>query len=83
MGGISVGTIISLVVGLIKLANLIFGWLHDSKLIQEGKDQAVAEALAEMARRTTIVKAAADRVEKMSDKDVLDELGKSGDLRDD
>lgn len=78
----SVGTIISLVVALLKLANLIFGYLHDNALIKQGEDQAVAKALAEMSRRLTILKAEADRVNKLSDKEVLDELAKNNDLRD-
>jgi hypothetical protein len=33
-------TILSLVLALVKLANLLFGWLHDNALIKEGEDRA-------------------------------------------
>jgi hypothetical protein len=41
---VTVRTIVSLVIALLKLANSIYGWLHDSALIKEGEDRQVAKA---------------------------------------
>jgi putative heme iron utilization protein len=73
---------VSLVIALLKLANSIYGWLHDNALIKEGEDRQIAKALAEMARRSTVLKQVAAGVDKMTDKQVIDALDKSGDFRD-
>lgn len=78
----SISTVLSIVLGLIKLANIIFGYLHDNELIKQGEDQQIAKALAEMSRRLTVMKAEQERVSKLSDKEVLDELAKNHELRD-
>jgi hypothetical protein len=71
---------ISLVLALLKLANIIFGWLHDNRLIKEGEDRAVAKALLEMAKRSKVIKEIDERFAKMTPEQVNREL--EGDFRD-
>jgi hypothetical protein len=67
-------TILSFVLALVKLANLLFGWLHDNALIKEGEDRAVAKALAEMAKRSTTIRKIEGRFANMTPEQVNREL---------
>jgi K+/H+ antiporter YhaU regulatory subunit KhtT len=71
---VTVRTIVSLVIALLKLANSIYGWLHDSALIKEGEDRQVAKALAEMAARSTTLREIESRFSKMTPEQVSREL---------
>jgi hypothetical protein len=71
---------VSLVLACLKLANLIFGWLHENELIKEGEDRAVARALAEMAKRSTTIRQIEGRFANMTPEQVNREL--QGDFRD-
>lgn len=73
-------TILSLVIALVKLANILFGWLHDNALIKEGEDRAVAKALAEMAARSTTLKEVENKFAGMTPEQVNRAL--EGDFRD-
>lgn len=73
---------ISLALALLKLANSLFGWLHDRGVIKAEDDRLFALQIAEMARRSTTIKQVAADVAKMTDQQVIDALQKSGDLRD-
>lgn len=65
---------ISLILALVKLANLIFGWLHENAMIKEGEDRAVAKALAEMAKRSTTIREIEGRFANMTPEQVNREL---------
>lgn len=65
---------ISLILALVKLANLIFGWLHENEMIKEGEDRAVAKALAEMAKRSTTIREIEGRFANMTPEQVNREL---------
>jgi hypothetical protein len=71
---VTASTIISVVLALLRLANTLFGWLHDNALIKEGEDRQVAKALAEMAKRSTTLKEVESRFSKMTPEQVTREL---------
>lgn len=73
---------INLILALLKVANIIFGWLHDNAKIKEGEDRAVARALAEMATRSTTIKEVEERFAKMTPADIVADIDKQGDFRD-
>lgn len=61
---------VSLVLGLLKLANVIFQWAQEQKWIGEGEAKAVALASAEILRKTNYAKHALEEFAAMSDGDV-------------
>lgn len=75
-------TWIQLALALLKFVNYILGRLHDKKMIAEGEQIQINKQLAEIARRSVLIKAAAEKVEKMTDDQVLEELKRTGNLRD-
>lgn len=71
---------ISLILGLLKLANLILEDRQKRGLIREGEDRAVAKALLEMANRRKSVQAIQEEYAKLPHSEVLKRL--EGDFRD-
>lgn len=75
-------SIFSLILGLLKFVNFLTGYLHDRKMFLEGQQDQINKSLVEIARRSDLIKAAAKKVEGMSDEQVFAELDKSHGLRD-
>lgn len=74
MFGLSAGTIIQIILLLLKGANSMFAALHDKRLIQAGDDRAVARALTEMAARSTTIKEIEDRFAALPHDKIVEEL---------
>lgn len=76
------GAIIKIVLGFINLANTLFSWLHDRKMIHEGERLAVEKAAAALQERAKRAREIEEEVGKLSDEDVRKKLEKEGDFRD-
>lgn len=61
---------VSLVLSLLKLANVIFQWAQEQKWINEGEAKAVAKASAEILRKTNYAKHALEETSAMSDSEL-------------
>jgi hypothetical protein len=79
---VTAGSVVSLIIGIVKLANLLFGWLHDQQMIQEGQDRQIAIEIAALAARSTTIAQVSKAFEQASPSDVIAELQKNGELRD-
>jgi hypothetical protein len=77
---VTASSIVSLVLALLKLANIAFTWLHEKRLIKKGEDRQIAKALAEMASRSTTIREVESRFLNMTPEQVNREL--EGDFRD-
>lgn len=67
---------LSLIVGFVKLANWIAGFVHDSQMKEAGKNEAFVEAMTALVARTKISDQITDAIEAMPDSDLDEELKK-------
>jgi hypothetical protein len=65
---------LSLALTLLKIVSTIMNWARERELINQGYDQAIAEASQEIMRKTAAGKAILDKVNAMSDAEVDDAL---------
>lgn len=65
---------VSLALTLLKIVSTIMTWARERELIDKGYDQAVAEAAADIMKKTATGKAILERVNAMSDTEVDDGL---------
>lgn len=65
---------VSIILGLLKLANVIFQWAQEQKWIKEGEDRAIAAATAEILRKSNYAKAALDEMHGRTDAELDDFL---------
>lgn len=61
---------VSIILGLLKLANVVFQWVQEQKWINEGELKAIAKSSAEILRKTNYAKHALEELTAMSDSDV-------------
>lgn len=61
---------LSLVLSLLKLVNMIMGYMRERELIDKGYDQAIAEVLQSILIKTAAGKAIMEKVNRMSDAEV-------------
>jgi Zn-dependent oligopeptidase len=64
---------VSIILGLLKLANVIFQWAQEQKWINEGEAKAIAKSSAEILRKTNYAKQALEDATAKSDSE-LDEF---------
>ena len=67
-------TWVSLALSLLKLVNMIMGYVRERELISKGYDQAIAEVTQSILVKTTAGKAIMEKVNALSDKEVDDAL---------
>lgn len=67
-------TLITLVLGLLQFSNKLMAYVQEDALRESGKAEQIRESLAALARKTTKVRDAEDKVRRMSTDDVLNEL---------
>lgn len=65
---------VSLALTLLKIVSTIMTWARERELIDKGYDQAVADAAAEIMKKTVAGKAMLEKVNAMSDSEVDDAL---------
>lgn len=65
---------VSLALTLLKIVSTIMTWARERELIDKGYDQAVADAAAEIMKKTAAGKAMLEKVNAMSDSEVDDAL---------
>lgn len=73
---------VSIALQVLKLANVLFGWLHDRGVVKATEDRLFAQQIAEMARRSTTLKEIESRFSKMTPEEVIREIADHGDFRD-
>lgn len=61
---------VSLILGLLQLANRLLQWGQEQKWINEGEAKAIAKASAEILRKTEYAKQALEEAAAMSDADL-------------
>lgn len=76
------GTLLSILLLILRGANSLFAYLQEKKLISEGEDRQIAKQLLEMSARSTTIRQVSEKWARMSDAQVFDEINKSGDFRD-
>lgn len=72
-------TWVEIALGLLKLANLIMGWVTTEQAKQSGRDEEIARQTMEILRQTDMGKKIMEKIDAMSDSDldnVIDSLGR-------
>lgn len=75
------GTIVKIILLVMKWADSMFSYLHDQGLIKEGEDRAIALAALKVLARSKRAKEIEDTYMKMPADKVRAELEKEGDFR--
>lgn len=65
---------LALGLALLKLVNLVLGWVHEEEWKAEGRKEALAQALAETARKVGVRDEILREVAKLSDAELDDKL---------
>lgn len=79
---LSVKTIASIALLLLKMANGLFAYLREKRFEGIGEDRATAKALLALAASDRALKEVDERIDAMNDDEVRAELAASGDFRD-
>jgi hypothetical protein len=70
----------SLALALLKFANMLLEWRLRESLLNEGEKRQVAKQLAEITKRTSLLKEVDEKIEKATDQEILEVL--KNDFRD-